>query len=129
MYGVYCFHYFLFIIQSLRQYLNIHSSTFGGSNHSLFKQSSSPAKEMKVCACVRVCVPLCMCACDNISRLLTYNTDTMPGPYLCLDPHLVLAVNLTSWLIEMLLFSYLFMIKWYVYKYQCMILVGDCVVS
>ena len=46
--------FLLFIIQSLRQYLNIHSSTIGGSNHSLFKQSSSPVKEMKVCACMYV---------------------------------------------------------------------------
>ena len=48
--------FLLFIIQSLRQYLNIHSSTIGGSNHSLFKQSSSPVKEMKVCVCMYVCV-------------------------------------------------------------------------
>ena len=55
--------FLLFIIQSLRQYLNIHSSTIGGSNHSLFKQSSSPVKEMKVCACMYVCV--CAYACGH----------------------------------------------------------------
>ena len=55
--------FLLFIIQSLRQYLNIHSSTIGGSNHSLFKQSSSPVKEMKVCACMYVCVCICMWTC------------------------------------------------------------------
>ena len=57
--------FLLFVVQSLRQYLNIHSSTFGGSNHSLFKQSSSPVKEMKVCvcACVRTCVSMCIQTC------------------------------------------------------------------
>ena len=54
----------LFVVQSLRQYLNIHSSTISGSNHSLFKQSSSPVKEMKVYACVSVCV--CMCTCMHV---------------------------------------------------------------
>ncbi|XP_065899711.1 E3 ubiquitin-protein ligase TRAF7-like [Dysidea avara] len=33
--------------KSIRQYINLHSSTIGGSNHSLFKQSSSPVKEIK----------------------------------------------------------------------------------
>jgi len=39
---------FRFYSQSIRQYINLHSSTIGGSNHSLFKQSSSPVKEIKV---------------------------------------------------------------------------------